>query len=236
LKPKAEGDRLTVTLDEQAVERVLRPAVTQSREAAARAMSMNNMKQMALALHNYHDTYKSFPAHASYAKKKPLLSWRVHILPFLEQDGLYRAFKLDEPWDSPHNKALIARMPEIYRSPLAKDVAAGKTVYVAPTGPNMIFGSPKGTPIRNIVDGTSNTIMLVEADDGRAVYWTQPEDLKVDRDNPLTGLIKKGAKGFHAGFADGSVRFVSSRVDPQVLWSLFTMNGGEVIPEKLERE
>jgi hypothetical protein len=236
LKPKVEGDRLVVALDEQALERVLQPTLTQTREAAARAQSLNNMKQMALALHNYHDTYKSFPAHASYAKKKPLLSWRVHILPFVEQDALYRAFKLDEPWDTPHNKALIAQMPAVYRSPLARDVPAGKTVYLAPIGPNMIFGGPKGTQFRNILDGTSNTILFVEADQSKAVYWTQPEDLKIDREDPLAGLLKKGAKGFNATFADGSVRLLSSRIDPQVLFALFTANQGEVIPQKLERD
>jgi prepilin-type processing-associated H-X9-DG protein len=235
LIPKVEGDRLVLALEEKALERVLKPTLTQTREAAARAQSQNNLKQMALAIHKYHDVYKAFPPQASVAKKKPLLSWRVHILPFIEGDALYRAFKLDEPWDSPHNKALIAQMPAVYRSPLAADVRAGKTVYLAPFGPNMIFSGPKKTQMRNVLDGLSNTIMLVEADESRAVYWTQPEDLKIDRDDPLAGLLRKGAKGFNVAFGDGSVRFVSSRVDPQVLFSMFTMNQGEV-PKELERD
>jgi hypothetical protein len=229
LRPKIEGAQLVLRLEEQAIENVLRPAVAQVRGAAGRAQSMNNVKQIALAMHNYHDVFKAFPAHANYANKKPLLSWRVHILPFIEQDGLYRQFKLDEPWDSPHNKALIKQMPETYRSPLAKNLPAGKTTYLTPVGPNMIFGSPEGMSMLKITDGTSNTILTVEADEAKAVFWTQPEDLKVDQQNPLAGLTSQERKGFIVGFADGSVRFVSNSIDPQVLWRLFTADGGEVV-------
>ena len=101
--------------------------------------SMNNLKQIALALHNYHAAMGSFPATASMSKDgKPLLSWRVHILPYLEQDNLFKQFKLDEPWDSEHNKALIAKMPDIYRSP-AQKVGDGKTTYLAPMGKNTVI-------------------------------------------------------------------------------------------------
>lgn len=229
LKPKVESDRLVLHLEEKALESVLKPALAQVRGAAGRAHSQNNLRQIALAMHNYHDTFKGFPPRASHADKKPLLSWRVHILPFIAQDNLYRQFKLDEPWDSPHNKKLIKQMPELYRSPLAASLPAGKTTYLTPVGPKTIFGGAEGMSILNITDGTSNTIMTVEADEAKAVYWTQPEDLKVDRDNPLAGLRSEQHKGFLAGFADGSVRFISNNVDPQVLWALFTANGGEVV-------
>jgi hypothetical protein len=231
LMPKVEADRLVVTLDEKALESVLKPTIAQARDAAGRAQSTNNLKQIGLAMHNYHDVFKTFPPQASYAGKKALLSWRVHILPFIEQDNLYRQFKLDEPWDSEHNKKLIKQIPELYRSPLAKNLPEGKTTYLAPVGPNTIFKGPEGTPIGQITDGTSNTILTVEADESKAVYWTQPEDLKVDNQNPLTGLRNEAVKGFVAGFADGSVRFVSNNIAPQVLWALFTADGGEVIPE-----
>ncbi|MBM4090163.1 MAG: DUF1559 domain-containing protein, partial [Planctomycetes bacterium] len=97
---------------------LLLPAVQSAREAARRTSSSNNLKQIALAMHNYHDVYKKFPPRASLdANGKPLLSWRVHILPFVEEVALYEQFKLDEPWDSPHNSQLIDKMPRVYQNP-----------------------------------------------------------------------------------------------------------------------
>jgi hypothetical protein len=229
LKPKVEGDRLVLAVDDKALQAVLTPTIVQTRLAASRAQSMNNLKQMGLALHNYHDTYKAFPPQANLSKqKKPLLSWRVHILPFLDQDNLYKQFKLNEPWDSEHNKKLIPQMPEVYRSPLAKKVAAGKTVYLAPAGPQMIFGGPKTMSLFKITDGTSNTIMLVEANDDHAVVWTKPDDYKPDRQDPLTPLLRKDAKGFHIALADASVGSIAREVTPEVFWGMLTPNGGEV--------
>jgi hypothetical protein len=90
-----------------------------------------------------------------------------------------------------------------------------------------MWDDPKGLPIAKITDGTSNTIALVEADDERAVIWTKPEDITIDRKNPVAGLLGHYTEGFHAALADGSVRFVRKSVDPTVLWGLFTRAGGE---------
>ena len=87
-------------------------------ENAARSQCINNLKQIGLAMHNYHAMHKTFPPAYTVDKAgKPLLSWRVLILPYLEQDALYKEFHLDEPWDSEHNRALIDRMPATYRCP-----------------------------------------------------------------------------------------------------------------------
>jgi Protein of unknown function (DUF1559) len=232
LKPKVEGDRLVLALDDEAIDKVLTPAVGQVQQAAARNRSANNLKQMALAMHNYHDTFKSLPPPANLdQQKKPLLSWRVHILPFIEQDALYREFKLDEPWDSEHNKKLIARMPPVYNSPLAKNLPAGKTVYLGAAGPDMIFEGPKGMSLLKITDGTSNTIMIVETNDDHAVTWTKPDDYRPDRKNPVEPLVRKDMKGFHTAFADGSVRFMPPTIDADLFWALLTATGGEVIPQ-----
>jgi len=229
--PKVEGDRLTLALDEPALVTALLPAVQRVREAAGRTQSANNLKQCALAMHNYHDVYKHFPAHASYDKNgKSLLSWRVHILPFIEQGQLYQEFHLDEPWDSDHNRKLISRMPKTYLSPQSRLGPEGKTVYLVPVGKETIFPPRgKGTRIAEITDGTSNTIMIVEAADSRAVIWTKPEDLKVNSKDPLAGLTDGTRKGFQAAFADGSVRFLPVSINPRTLWALFTRNGGEVV-------
>jgi prepilin-type processing-associated H-X9-DG protein len=230
LTPKVQADRLTVVLNDKDLTTVLLPLIEKRRHAAGRAQSMNNLKQIALAMHNYHDVNKALPAAATYdAEGHPLLSWRVHILPFIEQDALYRSFHLNEPWDSEHNKKLIAKMPPTYRSPALKDPQGGKTTYLAPVGPKTIFGGKKGMPFQKITDGTSNTVLVVETDDSRGVYWTQPDDYKIDAKNPMAGLVQPGASGFNAAFADGSVRFLQADIDPATLRALFTANGGEQV-------
>jgi hypothetical protein len=191
----------------------------------------NQLKQIGLALHNYHDVYSTFPAMASFDKQgKPLLSWRVHILPFIEQDNLYREFHLDEPWDSEHNKKLIARMPAIYRCPNQKESEKGKTTYLAPVGRDTMFtGNVRGTRLQEVTDGTSNTIMLVDAADKHAVTWTKPDDLKYDADQPLTGLAGHHSESFEVLFVDGSVHLLRSSIDKKTLQALFTRNGGEIV-------
>jgi hypothetical protein len=236
LTPSVQGDRLTVTVDETApaVAQASAALLARARSAAGRSQSTNNLKQIALAWHNYLDVNKTFPPTALTSKDgKPLLSWRVAILPYLDQEALYKEFHLDEPWDSEHNKALIAKMPAVYRSP-AQKAGAGKTTYLAPrgaTGPK--GGEVKygvlGVPIKEVTDGTSNTIMVVEMNDEAAVEWTKPGDLDVDPKQPLKGLIGHYEQGFLAAFADGSVRFIRGTVKAETLNALFTRNGGEVV-------
>jgi hypothetical protein len=231
LNPKVQDDKVVITIDDETYTKIMVPMVTRVRTAAQRAQDANNLKQIALAMHNYLDVHKTFPAQYSSDKQgKPLLSWRVHILPFVERDNLYKQFKLDEPWDSEHNKKLIARMPPVYKSPFQKKAGAGKTTYLVPIGKDTIFtGGPKGISIRDITDGTSNTIMVVEVNDDNAVTWTKPDDLKVNVKDPLARLLRPDAKGFHAAFADGSVHFLERNITLKTLRALFTRNGGEVI-------
>jgi hypothetical protein len=235
LRPKIEQDRLVVTADLKKLEPALAPILAKVRAAASRQVTMNHLRQIGLAMHNYHDVTKAFPPQYTVDKKKrPLLSWRVHILPYIEQPELYREFKLDEPWDSPHNKKLIARMPEVYRSPLAKKElgAEGKTTYVVPTGPELIFNGPRRMKLSKIVDGTTNTILAVDATDARAVYWTQPEDYKVDRKDPKKGLVHADGPGIIlALFADGSVRVIADAVTDETMWLLFDPADGNPIPD-----
>ena len=213
---------------------LLLPAVQAAREAARRAQSVNNLKQLMLGLLNYESTHKELPAHAIYSEDgKPLLSWRVQILPYLEQQALYEQFNLDEPWDSEHNKKLIAKMPPTLLCPSSHlDPTEGKTTYVAPVGEGLIFdGTKEGTGFRHINDGTSKTLALVEVADDSAVIWTKPDDLKYDPENPLAGLAGGHHAGgiFQAAFADGSVQLISLDIDLDTLRALFTKDGGEVI-------
>jgi hypothetical protein len=196
---------------------------------AERVRSVNNLKQLLVALHNYHDTYGHFPTDITDKAGKPLLSWRVQILPYVEADELHKQFKLDEPWDSEHNKKLVAKMPKVFRSPRQAAALKDRTTYLAPLGKGLMWDEPKGLKIGQIADGTSNTIALVEADDDRAVVWSKPEDITIDPKNPATGLLGHYGDGFQAAMADGSVRYFKKGIDPTNLWALFTRAGGEVV-------
>jgi len=216
---------------------LLLPAVQSAREAARRAQSMNNMKQLGLAVHNYHDTFKGMPAAYSATQDgRPLLSWRVHILPYLDQQPLYEQFHFDEPWDSEHNRGLIEKMPAVYRSPRSK-AEAGKTVYLANAGRDGVFVAtkdkakgikfPVGIRLHDVSDGASNTIMLVKASDSAAVIWTKPDDFELNENNPLQGLIGARSGFFLATLCDGAVRAVSTQIDRATLKGLFTRSGSE---------
>jgi RNA polymerase sigma factor (sigma-70 family) len=192
----------------------------------ARRRSVNNLKQIALALHNYADSNGHFPTAAIYSEDgTPLLSWRVAILPYIEQDALYRQFKLDEAWDSPHNKKLLDQMPKLY-APVAGQVPdKHSTFYQVFTGKGTVFPGPKAIRIADIIDGTSNTVMVVEG--GEAVLWTKPAELPYAPDKPLPLLGGMFVGGFNAAFADGSVRFLKDSIDPKTLRAIITRNGGE---------
>jgi prepilin-type N-terminal cleavage/methylation domain-containing protein len=220
---------------------LLLPAVQAARESARRMQSQNNLRQIGIAMHNHHDVWKVFPASHSLTKDgKPGLSWRVHILPFVEQNALYDQFHLDEPWDSEHNKKLIVKMPDVYKSPTSR-AGEGKTVYLGVKGKNAAFvapaesdkgkTNPPGISLAAVVDGTSNTIMVVEAGDEKAVTWTKPDDFEPDDKDPLKGLVNPGARGFNAAFCDGAVRLIAKTVDPKTLKRLFQRNDGEPVGE-----
>jgi hypothetical protein len=195
---------------------------------ADRSQSMNNLKMIGLAMHNYESSWKHLPARASFDKEgKPLVSWRVLILPYIEQETLYKQFKLDEPWDSPNNKKLIPQMPSVYASPFSKFGKNGKTTYLGVTGKGSMFDGKQGLRFSDVVDGTSNTIMVVEANDKKAVYWTQPEDFPIDTKEPLAGLVHENREDFFALFGDGSAHAVRATIRPERLRALFTRNGGE---------
>ncbi len=194
-------------------------------------------RQLALAWHNYHDVYKHFPTAVSFDAegKKTRLSWRVHVLPFLEQRQLYDEFRLNEPWDSEHNRKLISRLPAIFRPANEKLAAEGKTKFVMPLGEKTIApNESKPLSFRDITDGTSNTIMLVEADDEHAVVWTKPDDLEIDLAKPLSGLAVRPAGGFLAARCDGSIDFLRTTIDPKQLAAMFTRAGGEPVPFRPE--
>ncbi len=213
---------------------MLVPAAHASRIAAQRAQAMNNLKQVGLAMQNYANANKHLPTDVRGKDGKPLLSWRVQILPFMEQETLFKEFKLDEPWDSPHNKPLAERMPKVFAIP-GSPAEPGKTFYRGFSGKSTIFDPavPQGVELNKITDGTSTTIAVVEARE--AIPWTRPDgEIPFDADakGPEALVAAVGGHqtgGFNLLLCDGAVRFLDDSLIPVVLRSLITRNGGEVI-------
>jgi hypothetical protein len=206
------------------------PAVAKVRESSQRISSMNNLKQIGLAMHNYEATYRGFPAAAICDKKtgKPLLSWRVAILPYIEEVELYKQFKLDEPWDSEHNLKLAKNMPKIYFHPKANKPGDDKTHYRLFYGKGAVLELNKTSTIATIVDGSSNTIMVVEAED--PVVWTNPNDFAFDPTKALPKMLSIDGK-FSVAYCDGSVRTFKMPIDPEILKLLLQKNDGKPIPQ-----
>jgi prepilin-type processing-associated H-X9-DG protein len=238
LAPRVSGDQLSIHVDMKqlmasAAGAFLGQAAFGAAKRAESTVVRNHLKELGIAMHNYHDVYKQFPPAAIRdAKGRPLLSWRVALLPFMEENKLYQQFHLDEPWDSPHNKPLIAKMPEALRPRSATLRAAGKTTLLVPIGKQTVFGPPEGVPIREITDGTSNTILIVDADEADAVAWTKPDDLNVDGVDAKQVVFGTRKDGVSCAFADGHVERLDPQFTADLVHALLTRNGGEAIPRQ----
>lgn len=197
--------------------------------ASVRQKAIDNMKQIMLALVTYADVNGHYPPPVLTGPDgKTSYSWRVAILPYLEQTSLYERYKFDEPWDSDSNQQVLEQMPAVLRDPTA-DPKSKDTSYYALVGAETCFGERggKGTSFAEILDGTSNTILVVEAK--RDVPWTKPEDIVYDSAQPTQGLGGIRPADFLAGFADGAVRELPKTIDANELRKLITRAGGESV-------
>lgn len=213
--------------------------------ADARKTTSNNLKHIAIAFHNAHDVNQYFPVGITDASGKKLgLSWRVAILPHIEQGALYKQFKLDEPWDSDHNKTLIRKMPAIYAAP-GSTASRGYTYYRGFGGSGALAFMPsqgkggtlaRGPRFPDFTDGMSNTILVAEL--AEPTIWTRPDDPVVGfdpfnpqapKDGPLPKFGGVYETGFFVALCDGSNRFVKQPVNEADLRGMITRNGGEVV-------
>ena len=212
----------------------------------------NHLKQIALALHDYHDTWDCWPPAVTYDETgRAMHSWRVLVLPFLEQQALYEAYDLNEPWSGPNNSTLLSRMPEVFRCPsfTAREKRTGQTSYctnyVAVTSalrtdqPRKLSTAwPDKTLLgfRDLIDGSSNIILVAESFTD-PVVWTEPRDLHYEtlplaiNDGTGVGLSSYHPGGCQVALADGTVRFLPDTIPADTLRKLLLCNDGEPVED-----
>ena len=216
---------------------LLLPAQRGSHEAARRMGCSNHLKQIGLALQNYHDTYGCFPpAHIADSSGKPMHSWRVLILPFMEQKALYDKYRFDEPWDGPSNSKLHKEVVHTYSCPSrTRRASQFETSYVVVVGRGTMWpGANAFMRYNDIADSPFDTVMVVESIDS-GIHWIEPRDLELAT-MPLTvnGPTGPSMSSDHpnvvlALFADGHTQAVSKNTPVNIVRGLLTAGGGETI-------
>ena len=239
VKPVVSGDRMTISINglpeldqsvaflSSAMEQILGPFTSQN--------NLDRFKQIGLAIHNYESANKVLPPskEGRDADGKSILSWRVHLLPYVGELELYKQFRLKEPWNSKHNLTLLDKMPDIFKGSASgfeaySDLKPGYTTFLAPVGDDTIFGGAKPVKFGDVRDGVSNTIWLVEVKAEFAKPWTSPEDYVFDVANPAKGLaeIAGDKPSFLGALGDGSVTKFPLSLPPKTLLHLFQKADG----------
>lgn len=199
-------------------------------ESAKLRSAKRNLGRIALGMHNYHSAYRRLPSAASKDPAgKPLLSWRVQVLAFLgkKEQKLFQRFHMDEPWDSPNNRPLIKEMPDVFRiDPTA--TPDGRSTIAIPVGESMVFHNDQ-PKFRDIIDGLSNTIMLVEVPEDRGEVWTKPGGgVSVDPGDSAAGIGGHFGNKVLVAWGDGTVWMADLTKNRESLYPMFTRNGKEV--------
>jgi prepilin-type processing-associated H-X9-DG protein len=208
-----------------------------SREASCRSTCVNNLKNLAIAMFRYHEANGCFPpAFIADQNGRPMHSWRVLLLPYLEHEDLYKQYKFNEPWDSPSNRKLTDCAVRGFRCLSAPHLGKPNTSYMMVVGPHTISDGPHSRKVSEITDGTSKTIMLVEVADS-GVRWAEPKDLSFnDLEFKINNVDRPGIGSHHSGganaaFCDGDVRLLDAATPPEQLKAMLTIDGGEKIPK-----
>jgi len=234
LKPKIQSNQLRLTIDTSTpgIERFLKALAVRAKDAAAEQRTRDNLRQLGLAMHNSaSEKTAAFPEPAIVdGQGRALLSWRVAVLPYLGQEELFKQFRLNEPWDSEHNRRLINRMPEVFSSSLI-DPQSGLTTYLAVVGPGYILDPKLPVKLSSVTDGLSSTVLLVDVVPEHAVPWTKPQDWAPDQEDPFKKLVRPGQAEFTVLMADGTPRRLSTADGLERFRALLTRAGGEIIKE-----
>jgi prepilin-type processing-associated H-X9-DG protein len=212
------------------------PALQPTRDGfSGRSLCTNKLKQIGMALQNYHDVYDCYPpAFVADADGKPMHSWRALLLPFFEEEGLKGLYDFNQPWNGPNNRRVAERQMEVYRCHLS-NAPNGETSYVAIVGPETGWPGAEARNARQFTDGTSNTIAIVEVADS-GINWLEPRDLTIGRAmrgiNPpeiRPAISSRHSDGVNVLSFDGSVHFLRNDISNELLHELLTANGGEVV-------
>lgn len=207
-----------------------------SHTATLRGRCQNNLKRIALALHAYHEAHGSFPpAYIADKDGTPMHSWRVLILPYLEEQRLYRDYSFDEPWDGPNNRKLHDRMPRVFGCPFEDSAANGCTSYVAIVGYRTMWPGSKGRSLGAVADGIANTLLVAEVQSS-GIHWMEPRDLDhfamaltISQGPRGRNLSSGHGRGANVAMADGSVHFLPETTSVEQLDALLSAAGGEPV-------
>jgi prepilin-type processing-associated H-X9-DG protein len=211
------------------------PRGANARDAECVALCTSNLQRIALAMREYEAAQGSFPpAYVVDKQGKPLYSWRVLLLPYLDQQDLYDQFRLDEPWNSENNHHVSDLAVDLFQCPGQPETKLPTTNYMMVVGGHTISAGREPRKITEIIDGLTDTIMLVEVADS-LVYWAQPEDLHFDKLRfTVNGSKRREISSYHrsganVAFCDGSVRLLKKSINPQLVKAMLTIDGGEPI-------
>jgi len=223
---------LALELNQEQLLAAILPLSQATSRSRASMQESNNLKQIAIAMHNFESAYRVLPPRMSVSEDgTPLLSWRVHLLPYLNEQALYDQFHLDEPWDSPHNIQLVEKIPWPYRSLEHNDLKLGHTCVVQPLSAGSLWGSNERKLLRfqDVHDSTSNTLAVVIAPKQNAVPWTKPEDLTIDPASPMESLFGDREQMLFA-LLDTSVQTLNrSETTAERIMAALTHQGGEAL-------
>ncbi len=217
----------------------LLPPVTSSRAPSNRSICKNHLRQISIAIHNYHQQYDCLPpAYIADETGRPLHSWRVLLLPFVGQSELHSKYDFQEPWDGPNNRRLWDKIPDIYLCPSDRASNENKltTNYVVVVGPNTVWPVNRATRLDDITDKHGVTLLVVEVADS-GILWSEPRDLHLHsmarevNSAAGFGICSGHTGGAHVAFADGSVRLLKDELHPETMLRLLEINDGKKVDE-----